>query len=453
MAIIVNNKTYRNLEEQVGYLSDMIAEATDVVKEVVAVMNTPPTTTTGYKVGDTIAVGTASPYSYYTLMLNNDKLEWVNIGVFPKQGNDGTDGKSIYNGSGAGITKLTNYDDRYLRNNKEPEMVVDDLYIVTDDMGACNTGDVLKVISIVEVSESNSNAVLQFAYSSIGPQGEQGLQGTTGAQGPIGPQGVQGPTGPQGPKGDKGDTGPKGDTGAQGPAGVDGKSVLLRSANDFTYMTGNTYISDKFTANVGDVIITTDSSNRLNKGDILQCTDATSTLSTLELIAKTEVAKQYSLFEEINVTAENANTTFSVNSINTNDDICIMVSFPAESTAQTTDRFRINVYEKANGGYPLLYTIDYNVFSASTEIANIYEFTKIGTAYKIYKTPLQVNNNYSLDKTTNTLNSVIATNNPGLGSYLNGVSRIDLVKIKGSGSSDPAPTNFPIGTKILVYTK
>lgn len=449
MAIIVNNKTYRNLEEQVAYLSDMIAEATDVVKEVVAVMSTPPTTTTGYKVGDTVAVGTASPYSYYTLMLNNDKLEWVNIGVFPKQGNDGTDGKSIYNGSGAGITKLTNYDDRYLRNNKEPEMVVDDLYIVTDDLGNCNTGDVLKVISITEVSESASNAVLQFAYSSIGPQGEQGLQGATGSQGPIGPQGIQGPTGPQGPQGATGPKGDKGDTGPQGPAGVDGKSVLLRSANDFVYMNGNTFISDKFTANVGDVIITTDSSNHLNKGDILQCTNN----QVYELIAKTEVAKQYSLFEEINVTSENANTTFSVNSINTKDDICIMVSFPAESTAQTTDRFRINVYEKENGSYPFLYTIDNNVFSASTETAFIYELSRVGFAYKNYKTELIPVSKYALKGSTTTLGTFVATNNPGLGSYLNGVTRIDLVKIKGSGSSDPEPTAFPIGTKILVYTK
>lgn len=449
MSVIINNKTYRNLEEQVAYLSDMIADATDVVKEVVGVMSTPPTTTTGYKIGDTVAVGTASPYSYYTLMLNNDKLEWVNIGVFPKQGNNGTDGKSIYNGSGAGITKLTNYDDRYLKSNKDPEMVVGDLYIVTDDLGNCNIGDVLKVISITEVSESNSNAVLQFAYSSIGPQGEQGLQGTTGAQGPIGPQGIQGPTGPQGPQGATGPKGDKGDTGAQGPAGADGKSVLLRSASDFTYMSGTIFISDKFTANVGDVIITTDSSNRLNKGDILQCTNN----QVYDLIAKTEVKTDYSLVSEINVTSENANTSFTVNSISTNDDICIMVSFPADTNAQTTDRFRINVYQNSNGSYPLLYTIDNNCFSASNEIANIYEFTKVGTAYKIYKTPLQVNNNYSLDKTTNTLNSVIATNNPGLGSYLSGVSRIDLVKIKGSGSSDPQPTNFPIGTKILVYAK
>ena len=295
-------------------------------------------------------------------------------------------------------------------------------------------------------------------YSSIGPKGEQGITGATGPQGPIGPQGIQGPTGPQGPQGATGPKGDKGDTGATGPAGTDGKSVYLKNASEFTYMNGNSFISQTV-YNVGDVIITKDSSNRLNKGDILQCTDATSTLSTLELIAKTEVKTEYSLVDEINVTAENANTTFSLTNINTNDDICIMVKYKTsivllhDSTAQTTDRFRINVYEKANGSYPMLYTIDNNVFSASNEIANIYEFTKVGTAYKIYKTPLQVNNNYSLDKTTNTLNSVIATNNPGLGSYLTGVTRVDFVKIKGSGSSDPAPTNFPIGTKILVYAK
>lgn len=449
MAVIINNKTYRNLEEQVAYLSDMIADATDVVKEVVAVMTTPPTTTTGYKVGDTVAVGTASPYSYYTLMLNNDKLEWVNIGIFPKQGNNGTDGKSIYNGSGAGIIKLQNYDDRYLRSNKDPEMVVGDLYIVTDDLGNCNTGDVLKVISITEVSESASNAVLQFAYSSIGPQGEQGLQGATGAQGPIGPQGIQGPTGPQGPQGIQGEKGDKGDTGATGPAGTDGKSVLLKSANDFVYMANNQFITNKFTANAGDVIITTDSSTNLNKGDILQCLDGT----VYQLIAKTEVATHYSLAEEINVTSENASTTYSINTLNTNDDICIMVSFPADSTAQTTDRFRINLYQNTNGSYPMLYFLDNNCFSQSTETAYIYEMSRVGNAYKNYKTELVPVSNYGLKGSTTTIGTLVATNNPGLGSYLTGVTRIDFVKIKGSGSSDPAPTNFPIGTKILVYTK
>ena len=458
MAIIVNNKTYRNLEEQVAYLSNIIEQATDVVKEVVAVQTTAPTSTNGYHIGDTIAVGTNAPYDYYTLIAKSGSLEWLYLGEFPKQGEPGKDGVGIYNRSGRGFIPDSRYESgRFLVDIRTEDgdrvPVVNDLYIITDNEATYEcvvAGDVIKVVEVLpEGSTTHFKAYFEFMYSSIGPKGESGSTGATGPQGPIGPQGIQGPTGPQGPQGIQGEKGDKGDTGATGPAGTDGKSVLLRSASDFTYMTGNTFISSAFTANVGDVIITTDSSSHLNKGDILQCTNN----QVYELIAKTEVKTEYSLVDEINVTAENANTTFSLTNINTNDDICIMVSFPADSTAQTTDRFRINVYEKANGSYPLLYTIDNNVFSASTEIANIYEFTKVGTAYKIYKTPLQVRNNYSLDKTTNTLSSVIATNNPGLGSYLNGVTRIDLVKIKGNGTSDPAPTNFPIGTKILVYAK
>ena len=84
MAVIINNKTYRNLEEQVGYLSDMISEATDVVKEVVAVQTTVPTSTNGYHVGDTIAVGTNTPYDYYTLIAKSGSLEWLYLGEFPK---------------------------------------------------------------------------------------------------------------------------------------------------------------------------------------------------------------------------------------------------------------------------------------------------------------------------------------------------------------------------------
>ena len=58
-----------------------------------------------------------------------------------------------------------------------------------------------------------------------GPQGIQGLKGEPGPQGPIGPKGDQGEAGPQGPKGDpgsdglEGPQGPKGDTGPQGPVG------------------------------------------------------------------------------------------------------------------------------------------------------------------------------------------------------------------------------------------
>ena len=62
-----------------------------------------------------------------------------------------------------------------------------------------------------------------------GPQGIQGPKGEQGPQGPIGPKGDQGEAGAQGPKGDpgsdglEGPQGPKGDTGPQGPVGPRGE--------------------------------------------------------------------------------------------------------------------------------------------------------------------------------------------------------------------------------------
>ena len=63
---------------------------------------------------------------------------------------------------------------------------------------------------------------------SDGLEGPQGPKGDTGPQGPVGPRGEKGdtgpigPEGPQGPKGEKGDKGDKGDTGPQGPEGIPG---------------------------------------------------------------------------------------------------------------------------------------------------------------------------------------------------------------------------------------
>ena len=58
-----------------------------------------------------------------------------------------------------------------------------------------------------------------------GLEGPKGPQGEPGPQGPVGPRGEKGdtgPIGPQGPKGEKGDKGDKGDTGPEGPQGIPG---------------------------------------------------------------------------------------------------------------------------------------------------------------------------------------------------------------------------------------
>lgn len=96
--VYINGKCFRNLQEQVAYLTEMIGQATDVVKRVVDIVATAGDlpSASGYDIGDTIAVGSESPYEYY-VNINN---QWESIGIFPQAGpagQDGTDGsKFVY---------------------------------------------------------------------------------------------------------------------------------------------------------------------------------------------------------------------------------------------------------------------------------------------------------------------------------------------------------------------
>lgn len=89
--IYINGKCFRNLQEQVAYLTELVGESTDVVKQVVGIVsdvsNLPAAS--GYELGDTFAVGSASPYTYY-VNLNNT---WTSLGVFPLQGPQGDAGE------------------------------------------------------------------------------------------------------------------------------------------------------------------------------------------------------------------------------------------------------------------------------------------------------------------------------------------------------------------------
>ena len=108
--ININNKQFRNLQEQVAFLTSMIGQATDVVKKivgVVATVNELPDVAL-YSPGDTFAVGAESPYEYY-VKINN---AWVDIGKFPAEGpagNDGNDGKSVILYTGNADDSSTTY--------------------------------------------------------------------------------------------------------------------------------------------------------------------------------------------------------------------------------------------------------------------------------------------------------------------------------------------------------
>ena len=180
--VIVNGKTFRNLQEQVYYLTNIIEDATDIVKNVVGAVTSPSALPayTSVNYGTTYAVGAASPYNYYVSTASG----WVNLGTFPKagpSGADGKDGNSIYLTS-ANLTPNTDY--IYTQDIYNPSNIpykAGDLILSTNASGAY----------LYTVSNVRSPDVLDIVYRAT----------LSGMQGP------KGDTGPQGPKGDKGDPG------------------------------------------------------------------------------------------------------------------------------------------------------------------------------------------------------------------------------------------------------
>ena len=207
--VIVNGKTFRNLQEQVYYLTNIIGDATDIVKNVVGTVTSPsalPSYTSVFY-GTTYAVGAASPYNYYVSTASG----WVNLGTFPKagpSGADGKDGNSIFLTS-ANLTPNTEY--IYTTDIYNPSHLAHkagDLILATNASGAY----------LYTVSNVRSPDVLDIVYRTT-------LSGIPGPKGEPGPQGPKGDTGPQGPKGD---------TGPQGPQGIPGTSSDIASI-DFPY--------------------------------------------------------------------------------------------------------------------------------------------------------------------------------------------------------------------------
>ena len=208
MAITIDNKTYRNLQEQVLYLTKVVSEGTDIVKTIqgqVSGANDLPSPTSLAN-GTTYAVGTKAPFEYYVTI--NGK--WVDIGQYPypgPAGEDGENGNSIFISNQKGLTEhSTQIDSTTLYNPLNLPITAGTLII-----GGDSTPMVFSVTTKV-------GTTLTVAYRYI-------LGGTPG---PIGPQGPTGPTGPQGipgPQGPKGDQGPTGPTGPKGPKGEPGSST------------------------------------------------------------------------------------------------------------------------------------------------------------------------------------------------------------------------------------
>lgn len=156
MAITIDGKVYRNLQEQVRKNQADIAYILEeegvlnqfgvkVVNQVATDADLPDPLTYDGEYGDAILVGTAQPYDMYIFTRPfgaETANQWFNIGEFPLPGPQGATGPQ-------------------------------------------------------------------------GPKGDKGDKGDTGPQGPTGPQGQAGQSivGPQGPQGIQGPIGPKGDPG------------------------------------------------------------------------------------------------------------------------------------------------------------------------------------------------------------------------------------------------
>lgn len=182
MAITYNGMTFRNLQEQVYYLSDLIGDATDIVKNVIGKVSA-ASALPDYKsqlLGTTYAVGTNAPYSYYVATTSG----WLNLGIFPKAGPSGTNGKdgnSIFFTNLQGDSQTTTINLSNLFNPDNLTISEGNLILMINTNGTF-------VFSITNVS----GAVAYVSY----------LTTLSGIPGPQGPAGAIGPTGPQGPKGD-----------------------------------------------------------------------------------------------------------------------------------------------------------------------------------------------------------------------------------------------------------
>lgn len=208
MIRIINGMTFRNLQEQVYYLTELIGQSTDIVKNVVGKVST-ASELPDYKsqfLGTTYAVGNNAPYDYYVAT----KTGWLNLGVFPRKGPSGTDGKngnSIFFTNANGNSQTTSLNINSIYNPDNLPISEGNLILMINDEGTF-------VFSVLSVAVNSINISYLTTLSGV-----QGPQGPAGAVGPTGPAGMIGPIGPTGAKGATGD---RGTIGPQGPQGVDG---------------------------------------------------------------------------------------------------------------------------------------------------------------------------------------------------------------------------------------
>ena len=194
MIRIINDIPRGNLQEQVYYLTELIGQSTDIVKNISGKVST-ESALPDYKsqtLGTTYAVGNNAPYVYYVATTTG----WLNLGVFPKKGPSGADGKngnSIFFTNANGNSQTTSLNINSIYNPDNLTVSEGNLILMINDEGTF-------VFSVTSVAANVIN--VSYLTTLSGVQGPKGPTGAVGPTGPAGPKGNVGPQGPQGPKGE-----------------------------------------------------------------------------------------------------------------------------------------------------------------------------------------------------------------------------------------------------------
>ena len=193
MSFKINNKTFRNLEEQVQKNKEDVAKHYEIdrvlanfgikiVGTLSDVAELPDPATYIGEYGDGYAVGQPGDYTYYIFTRpdpNAGQAEdhWLDVGPLSIVGPEGPQGPQGPVGPQGDVTRI--FTTVFKPTEEEDGVKEGDIWI--DLMGA------------MRVYQGN-NVWSQYVN----------LKGPQGPQGPVGPQGDRGPTGPQGPRGETG---------------------------------------------------------------------------------------------------------------------------------------------------------------------------------------------------------------------------------------------------------
>ena len=197
MAIRIDNKVYRNLQQQVKFLTEMFNNGMSITNIDGTVDDVSKLPDVNSVLSGTIyTVGTAKPFEYYVAL--NGK--WVDLGEFPYKGPAGPTGA---NGA-VGPTGATG------------------------PIGPTGTKGAIGPTG---------------ATGAVGPTGPMGgPTGPTGATGAVGPTGATGPIGPTGPQGATGATGAVGPTGPAGTSTLGWSLVLTNTTTSGMQINDSTSI-------------------------------------------------------------------------------------------------------------------------------------------------------------------------------------------------------------------